>query len=119
MFYKSLFYFYIIIIFVFSLLPFYGYETRQGNNYILSTRSDYIIHVVMFLPFLLVFRLSYRFNMFAGIALAILYAMLTELVQIAVPYRTFNINDLVANVFGVIIGLFPALIINKIQQRTR
>jgi len=40
-----------------------------------------------------------------------------EGVQLLIPYRTFNINDLFANGVGAIIGLIPALLLRRHFQR--
>lgn len=36
-----------------------------------------------------------------------------ELLQMLVPYRSFNINDLIANVVGVLLGLALVLVVRK------
>jgi glycopeptide antibiotics resistance protein len=38
------------------------------------------------------------------LVVGVLFALSTEAIQYLLPYRAFNINDLLANGFGVILG---------------
>ncbi len=40
-----------------------------------------------------------------------LVPVLFEMVQMIIPYRSFNINDMVANGVGVMLGLLPAVLV--------
>jgi VanZ family protein len=39
------------------------------------------------------------------ISLFLLFAIMSEVIQSFIPYRSFNLNDLIANIFGILIGL--------------
>jgi VanZ family protein len=40
------------------------------------------------------------------------FAIVTEWVQYILPYRAFNINDLIANCLGVLLGVFFMMLIS-------
>jgi len=44
--------------------------------------------------------------------LGLLFASATEGLQYVLPYRTFNINDLMANLLGILVGFALVLLIN-------
>ncbi len=50
------------------------------------------------------------------VLLALVITVLFEMVQKLVPYRTFNINDMLANGVGVLIGLVLVALIRKILR---
>ena len=47
------------------------------------------------------------------IIIGILFAIITEAIQLFLPYRTFNINDLISNTLGIILGFPIILLINR------
>ena len=76
------------------------------NNYVVRIRMDYLLHVFLFLPFLLFFKLAYPVSKAIWLVLmGIFFAGFCEGIQYLLPYRSFNINDLIANIAGVIFGL--------------
>ena len=100
-----------IIIFQ-AIAPINGTNSKLNNNYILSVRLDYLVHVAMFAGLAVLFRLAYfprsgitfsRELLFFGVMLST--AFFSEAVQWFVPYRVFNINDLIANFGGVMLSI--------------
>jgi VanZ family protein len=98
---KGLFRVYVLFLFLMAIVPI---GTEGLNNIsILDLRADYILHAVLYLPWVFL-------CVKAGKALpiwifwGILFAAGMEGLQYWHPYRAFNINDLVANVFGVAVG---------------
>jgi len=72
-----------------------------NNITVLELRADYILHAALYLPW--VFLCVKTSNALPRwIFWGILFAAATEGLQYPLPYRTFNINDLVANVIGVV-----------------
>ena len=101
-----------VILFLVAL-PINGEDQFLGglnDNYVLQIRFDYISHVLMFLPWVLMGAYGWQLhcmNTFRiGILclLALLFAVFCEYLQWLLPYRTFNINDLMSNSLGVILG---------------
>ena len=50
--------------------------------------------------------------------LALFLAFILEAVQYLTPWRTFNVNDLMSNILGVVLGLVIWLFIGKIISNT-
>lgn len=83
------------------------------SNYIFGLRVDHFLHASIYLmcPFFLADWLKKRPVQILLCALAI--GLLTESVQYLLPYRGYDVNDLVANCFGNLIGwavILPRLI---------
>lgn len=102
---------YFVLIFILAVLDINGTGSKLNNTYLLSIRLDYLTHFGLFIPLMWliwsVYEVSFRkdftnaiFWMFIGLVLA----WLSEGIQYFIPYRAFNINDLVANTIGVLLG---------------
>jgi VanZ family protein len=79
--------------------------------YILSLRIDYLIHFAIYVIWMWLawklYAVSFRKDVFRALLWllgGLVFANLSELIQIFVPYRAFNRYDLLANVVGVITG---------------
>jgi VanZ family protein len=85
-------------------------------------RLDHLLHLVVYF----VICIYYLFGLWSGLTLFNLHSLrkfifimmilgtVTEVVQLWVPERTFNVFDLVSNVAGVMIGL---AVIEMVQRR--
>jgi VanZ family protein len=102
---------YTIIIVLLAVLPINSGDSLLNHNFILSVRLDYLVHFVIFVPWMILVWLTtgVRFTgethkalgwFMAGIFLAVF----TEALQYCLPWRAFNINDLIANLMGILIG---------------
>ena len=110
---KFLTWFYLLILVLGSVLPLNS-GTALNNTYVVEIRSDYLIHLLVMLPLPVLIGFSLRNlsgNWVRVLVLGLLIVVLCEGVQLLIPYRTFNINDLIANGVGALIGLIPALLI--------
>jgi VanZ family protein len=108
--YRILFFTYTALLVVVAFLPINSTET-VNNIFIISMRMDYILHFVLFLPWVFLLRMvtnktfkTAPYKTLALIFLGVLFAFSTEFVQYFLSYRTFNINDLIANGLGVVLG---------------
>ena len=104
---------YLLILVLGSVLPINS-GTALNNTYIVKVRSDYLLHVFVLLPLPVFLSLSLRNR--AGIwllviMLGLLVVVFCESIQMLIPYRAFNINDLFANGVGALIGLIPAVLV--------
>ena len=83
------------------------------NNYVLGLRMDHLLHASVFIPcavFLMDFwRRENRRKPWVWLC-AVGVGMLTESVQYLLPYRGFDINDMVANFLGVSLGWLVILL---------
>ena len=95
---------YIICIAILVTIP----VQRQGviiNNYhVVHIRLDHLLHGLLMMPwFFLSIRLQ-GMKVLPAILLGILLALSAEGVQYFLPYRAFNVNDMISNVIGVMLG---------------
>ena len=78
------------------------------ENFVLGIRLDHLIHASVYLPCAFFFcdlRLGGKRRCNGRLlAACLLLAAITETVQYLLPYRGFDINDLVANFLGVTLG---------------
>lgn len=106
--------FYLLLLLTGALIPLGMGSTALNNNYTFHVRADYLLHALFYIPLPVVLLLS-RWGRRAGLMQVILFSILAvvlfETVQMLVPYRAFNINDLIANGVGVVMGLIPAVIV--------
>jgi glycopeptide antibiotics resistance protein len=104
---------YLMILLLGSLLPLNN-GTSLNNTYIVEVRSDYFLHFLMMLPLPVLLGLTFRQlsgTWWRVLLLGLLVVVFCEGIQLLIPYRTFNINDLFANGLGALIGLIPAWLI--------
>ena len=74
------------------------------NNYIFGLRLDHLLHALVYL-FCPLFLTSWLHrSKIPLLAVSVLIGIATESVQYLLPYRGFDVNDLVANFIGVLLG---------------
>ncbi len=78
--------------------------TDLNNITIIRIRGDYFFHVLAFLPWAF-FLPIFSFSKPTWLLLGIIFAVGSESLQYLLPYRAFNINDLLANTIGIAIGM--------------
>ena len=107
---------YLLILVLGSVLPLNS-GTSLNNTYIVEVRSDYLLHVFVLLPLAVLVGLTlhgvYGISGLSGlwwrvVLFGLLVVVFCEGIQLLVPYRAFNINDMFANGIGALIGLIPA-----------
>jgi len=104
---------YLLILVLGSVLPINS-GTVLNNTYVVEIRSDYLIHALFLLPLPLLLSLSLGTSTglwVRVILLGLLIVIFCEGIQMLLPYRTFNINDLMANGAGALIGVIPAFFV--------
>jgi len=114
------FWIYLSSLFILNVIPDVPTpEITTGDEWI---RMDYVIHFIFyFVGGILVFqyqRHKTNQNMFAIICIAILYAGISELLQLWIPGRTFNPVDLFYNILGINAGLLLPAIFKKTKKKT-
>jgi VanZ family protein len=100
-----------VFIFLLAILPINGTNSFLNHNYILEIRFDYVTHFVVFILMMWLvwnaYEVRYRKNLIEALLwvfFGLIVAFLSEGLQYFVPYRAYNINDLVANGIGVVLG---------------
>ena len=92
-------------------------NSTVNNTFIVGFRLDYIIHCLIYPPWLFVGEIIFRKNfkpllwLIAGVFLVVLL----ELIQFIIPYRSFNINDLIAGVISVAVSYLIFILIKSIK----
>ncbi len=103
---------YVLVIVLVHVIPLGTDMAALNKIEVLEIRLDYLLHALAFLPWAvilwLVYGVSFRNNNIAKVLLwllaGIMFAAAAEYVQNFLPYRAFNINDLLGNITGVVLG---------------
>ncbi|HOY84109.1 MAG TPA: VanZ family protein [Candidatus Syntrophosphaera sp.] len=114
---KMTFWALLALLLIMNTIPL-GEQTNRRLNTLIAkdsdlTRLDFVLHLFSFLalsfPFIMaqrrkryVFR-SKEISKYASISIACAFAF--EMIQLALPYRTFNPKDLVFNLIGAALGI--------------
>ena len=123
---KWLFWGWMIIVVFLNVVPL-GNKLNQDLTSRFVFRLDYVVHSLTFLIFAWIWVLgkiknvswfeSYEVLKFGGIVFV--SAMGIELLQIFVPYRTFNPMDMMANLFGAILTLLCIFVSRRLHRLHR
>jgi hypothetical protein len=92
---------YILLILLLTMIPTSS-ATGLSDITIIELRGDYWIHIFMFAPW--AFLKPQKMSLLPWVVLGFVFAMGTESVQYFLPYRSFNVNDLMANGVGILLG---------------
>ncbi len=109
--YKRLFIIYLFIIILLIILPINGKESRINHIYVLKMRLDHIFHAMLFAPWMFFYEqvkplhIFKNLNVLKWLFTGIVFCIFAECLQYVIPYRAFNINDMLANCIGVMLGL--------------
>ncbi len=122
---KWLFWGWLLVVLVLNVVPL-GNETNRSlsGNKIYQFRMDYVVHSLTFLVFAWIWVLgkiknvcwfkSYEVLKFGGIVF--ISALGLELLQILIPYRTFNPMDMMANLIGAILTMLCIFISHRLHR---
>lgn len=94
---------YFVLLAILMWAPLNGLDVAL-NKYVLGLRLDHLLHGAVYLlcPLFLMDFLNRRKGQI--LLLAIVIGIFTEFVQYLLPYRGFDVNDLVANMIGCLLG---------------
>jgi len=121
----------LVLLLLGTLVPLGSLNTTLNDNYTLNIRWDYLLHAIAYLPLPVLMWLYLEKGSFKSIQsigstgrfllwvvlFPLFIASLFETMQLMIPYRRFNINDMVASCMGVIIGLVLLPVLKKIIPR--
>ena len=121
-----LFIIWFVAIIILSLLPSVG-KTTSIDIGTIKIRLDYLYHIIIYLSgtFLAIlyavpspkFPAKSRFvRILIAITFMILLALLLEYIQKLIPSRTFNINDIISNLMGVLLGTVLTIILLRYRN---
>lgn len=105
----------------FAALAFLMWAPLNGigiplDNYILGLRLDHLLHASVFIPCTL-FLMDVIGRRWLVWLAAVAVGLLTEGVQWLLPFRGFDVNDLIANALGVTLGWLVIVVLKKRLSR--
>ena len=112
----NLFIAYVSVIILLMSLPLNSGELN--NIFILRFRGDYFLHALLFLPWAF-FGLMLQKRKGSWMLSGLLFAVCAEGIQYLLPYRAFNVNDVLANAIGVLAGFGALYVYLRIRRIVR
>jgi VanZ family protein len=111
---RFIFFSYLFALLIIAILPLNSTsESTLVDVFVVNIRLDYLLHAILFLPWVFLYLINFRvaalFDKFIMVGAGLLMAFATEGVQYFLTYRSYNINDLLANWLGVLSGSFILL----------
>jgi VanZ family protein len=104
---------YLILLILLNILPINSNDSSLNNNYFVKIRWDYLGHFLAY-SFLGVVGFLYAklksFNILLFFFFILSFSVGAEYLQMFISWRSFNINDLLANLLGVMIGFFGTVV---------
>ena len=106
------------VFFTFYLLIIYSHKESSTISF---PFLDKVVHFILFfIQSILITNTLYEYSdrnnriiLIASIILLLLFGLIIEIQQIYLPYRTFEIMDLIANFVGVLFGSFVVIYFRK------
>ncbi|MBU4502678.1 MAG: VanZ family protein [Nanoarchaeota archaeon] len=93
-------------------------SSEQLNNItVLQLRGDYFFHGALFIPWAY-FSFTNNKSIFLWLFIGLLVAGLSEGIQYLLPYRSFNINDILANSIGIFLGFAFSFLLNPFKSKS-
>lgn len=104
--YKLIIGIYIVAVAALTFIPLGGMSTSLSGTTVLSLRLDYLLHALVFIPLVPLWKLARpRHSLWLIIPASLLAAALAEVSHYWIPYRGYNINDLLGNMLGVALSI--------------
>ncbi len=108
MMFKKLFVLYLSTIVLIVSIPLGNFNMVLNHTTVICFRLDYLLHALMFIPLVVLWRLSFpKHHLWIVLAGGLVLASAMEGIQYLLPYRAWNINDLLGNGVGVLLGGVP------------
>ncbi len=115
---KFITYSYLLILLLGTVIPLNPVSSTLNDNYTLHIRWDYLLHALVYIPLPVLLGLYLKKGSWIRIVMLTLpVTVLLEVLQMVIPYRFFNINDLLANCVGAIIGFMLIPVFRKLFSR--
>lgn len=83
------------------------------DNYVFGLRADHLLHASVYLPCIFFLGRLAPLPAWALWLLSLCIGGVTEGVQYLLPYRGFDVNDLLANAIGVSLGATALLFLRR------
>ncbi|MFI3293543.1 MAG: hypothetical protein SNI70_08500 [Rikenellaceae bacterium] len=107
---------YLLILTTLLVIPLGDTHIEQVE--VVGFRGDYIIHCLVYIPWMLLGRVlfSAKYDILKWFVIGVVFVAVMELVQYLIPYRGYNTFDLIAGEIGVVISLLILLLFNKFTR---
>jgi glycopeptide antibiotics resistance protein len=103
--FKGLLGLYLVFLVVMVVVPLGELNTTLSDTFVFELRLDYLVHALVFVPVVVLWKLGFPGQSLWKIAgVGMVLAVGLEGVQYLLPYRSWNVNDAVGNVVGVVLG---------------
>ncbi|KAB2442570.1 VanZ family protein [Bacillus luti] len=98
-----------------NYIPFYSLLDFVENKSIFISFKNIIGNIVLFIPFSFILYIKFCNKATTNILICIGVSCSIELLQILVPFisRSFDVDDIILNTIGSIIGTYVAIYISK------
>jgi glycopeptide antibiotics resistance protein len=102
---------YLLFLILIAVLPLNNASSGTMNGtYVVRIRLDYLLHSLLFVPWTFLYSVTFRpgkaFDKWIMIGAGLIMAFTTEGVQYFLAYRAYNLNDMLSNFLGVLLGSF-------------
>lgn len=108
---------YFVALAILMWAPLNGFDL-QLSRYVFGLRADHLLHASVYIPCSLFLMDLFKRNWFVWVC-AVGVGLFTEGVQWFLPYRGYDVNDLVANVIGVTLGWAVITLYRRVIRRRR
>lgn len=109
----------IILIGIMSIIPNEALD-KLSETYKLFSRG-YLFHIFaygLFCFFALLYNITYqRHSLFIILLFISIYSIILEVIQCFLPYRTFNLYDILASLIGIAVGAVLFFLYRSLKYR--
>lgn len=78
---------------------------------------DKLVHFILFLGWTTAFMVDFNAKWVKALIAGILFALFTEVIQIPLEKRTFDVNDVLADTAGVIFAIANSGFLTRVTKR--
>jgi VanZ family protein len=111
----------IILIGIMSIIPDTALD-KVSDTYKLFS-GGYLFHILgygVFCFFALLYNITYqRHSLFIMLLFISIYSIILEVIQYFLPYRTFNLYDILASLIGVAVGVVFFFLYRRLKYRVK
>lgn len=112
---KVIFFIYLLITALITIIPIGGPDIPSLHKiYVIGMRLDLLLHFLIFLPLVpLWFLYNPKQQPWTLIVFGLLIAVFTEGVHYVLPFRSFDLYDMLGNMAGIVPGAVGVLVVKR------